>query len=655
MIKLYKKPYILTIVTTFMFIFIYTIPSASAQGSFPNCRLGVGGAGSPNLAGYDLGQLNMGVYLDWLYNSDPNTNLSLPTNIEYFQVVHVKQFKTCGAGHCFGAYLTPPSYNVTPDIATITSIAQSRPGMLWFIGNEIDRIDWDNGNGTYGGQDEITAELYATAYHEIQQAIKMADPTARVGIGSVILASPLRLQYLDRVWDAYFNQYGYTMGNDIDVWNIHGFLLREVRGEWGADVPAGLDNSDADLTNDYDPSKGFLIGKDLTTTVSEHHNIERFKEFTVALRTWMAEHGERDKPLINTEFGVLFKSFGNITDQQVNDYMNSAFDYLLTATDASIGFPADENKLVQSWVWYSLNDTANFNGNLFDPNTKALSAFGTNWKNYVTNPTKPLASQPQRNLLATNLRTTPEYYIKPGKPVTFTLQADIGNSGNIATNTGNNVQVSFWDKDPIMGGANQIGTTKILKDLSGCGGFETVKVDWPNRVAGENQWYVKVEELSTGETNSGDNIVNQTAFIFDPEPNAELELIKTVNNSTPIERFDTFNYTITVKNSGPDLATNVIVKDVLPNGIAFASYSASQGNYYTSGPWIIGNMANGAQAVLTITAKVENGFGGKTITNTAVISNNDSIDVKSSDDTAVVSIQAVADSEVYLPAVLKSN
>ncbi|NJO00106.1 MAG: hypothetical protein HC875_41345, partial [Anaerolineales bacterium] len=139
---------------------------------------------------------------------------------------------------------------------------------------------------------------------------------------------------------------------------------------------------------------GFLYGANIATVVAAHRNINYFKEFTEALRAWMAAHGERNKPLINTEYGILYKQLDNypITADQVNQYLVDSFDYMLTKTDPTTGYPADENRLVQGWVWYSLNDNA-WNGYLFDPTTQALSSAGTTWKNYVTNPAKPLASQ----------------------------------------------------------------------------------------------------------------------------------------------------------------------------------------------------------------------------------------------------------------------
>lgn len=623
-------------------IFASTVNPAKAQGPVPfaNCRLGVGDSKS-NAVGYDIGQLNMGLYLDWSTKSSPPAGL--PANVKYIQDVRVHQNKVGSSWHGGGPYVNPPSYSVRPNLTTLASRAASQPGSLWLIGNEIERTDWSNGDGTWGGQDEITPELYATAFHEIRNIIKTADPTAKIAIGSVVEATPLRLKYLDRVWDSYYNQYGYTMGQDIDVWNIHGFILREVKNSWGTAIPAGLDDVG-----------GFLYGADISTILAAHHNIAYFQQFTEALRAWMAAHGERNKPLINTEYGVLYKQLGGgqITPQQVSDYLTASFDYMFTKTDTATGYPADENRLVQGWVWYSLNDD-NWNGKLFSPTTKALTSVGTTWKNYVSNPAKPLASQPRQNLLPVNLRVQlPQAYVVPPNKLTAILRVDVANSGNSPTATGNNLVVKFWKGVPNAPGSTPIGTPHTVPDLPGCGGFTTVEVNWSNLGVGNHTWYVEVVPIGN-ETNTADNIASHTFTIVQGVPDADLKVTKTVNNNIPYEGgLSPINYTLTVTNLGPDLVTEVVVNDLLPSGVIFDSYAATQGNYYTSGPWVVGTLLSNTSSTLTITARVANGQAGKTITNSASVSSATRNDSVSTNNTSNVNIVPLASKKVYLPIIL---
>ncbi|MFQ5610864.1 MAG: DUF11 domain-containing protein [Anaerolineae bacterium] len=575
------------------------VPPARAQGPepFANCRLGVGGV-EPDVLGYDLEPLNLGLYLDW-WVRDP-TPPGLPPGVDYIYTVHVHQDKVGSVWWGPGPYVDPPSYTVAPNLATVANIAANHPGSLWRVGNEIERRDWSNGDGTWGGQNEITPELYATAFHEVQQAIRAADPTARIAIGSVIEATPLRLAYLDRVWDSYLNQYGYSMGQDIDVWIVHGFTLREVRDSWGAEIPAGLDDT-----------SGFLYGASTSEVLAAHLNLAYFRQFTEAMRAWMAAKGERNKPLINTEYGVLYRQLGGIqvTPQQVNDYLTASFDYLLTATDDQTGFPADENRLVQGWVWYSLQD-GYWNGNLFDSTTKTLTSAGTTWQGYVSD----LA--PRQNLLAINLRASPNpAFAWTGNPISVTLKADIANSGNSQTTTGNNLRVSFWDGPPGDPGSSQIGSTQTLNDLPGCGRFTPVEVTWPNLTGGDHTWYVQIEPVAN-ETNPDDNTASSLVSVIENVPQADLAVSKTVDNSAPYtgKRID---YRLTVANQGPDPAFNVVLTDTLPAGVTFDSYAASQGTYGGNGLWGVGTLDSGQSASLTLTVKVNAGQGGQTVTNRA--------------------------------------
>jgi uncharacterized repeat protein (TIGR01451 family) len=98
--------------------------------------------------------------------------------------------------------------------------------------------------------------------------------------------------------------------------------------------------------------------------------------------------------------------------------------------------------------------------------------------------------------------------------------------------------------------------------------------------------------------------------------NVDLEVTKMVNENAP-DPGEIITYTITATNHGPTEATGAHLADVLPPGIAFGGYTATQGFYSdTSGLWNIGDMANTASATLVITAIVDSNASG-TITNTA--------------------------------------
>ena len=98
---------------------------------------------------------------------------------------------------------------------------------------------------------------------------------------------------------------------------------------------------------------------------------------------------------------------------------------------------------------------------------------------------------------------------------------------------------------------------------------------------------------------------------------SDIGITKTVNNIHP-NYLQNVKYTIKVHNNGPDTAAGVTVTDKLPTGLKFIS---SNGNYDPStGLWTVGNLANGGEATLEITAQVI--ASNTQITNIASINGN---------------------------------
>ena len=97
-------------------------------------------------------------------------------------------------------------------------------------------------------------------------------------------------------------------------------------------------------------------------------------------------------------------------------------------------------------------------------------------------------------------------------------------------------------------------------------------------------------------------------------PSVNLTTNLTVNNATPNEG-NTIVYTISVVNNGPSDGTNVSLKDQLPSGVTYVSDDGSGAYNNTTGIWSIGSFANGITKTLKITATVDVGQGGNTITN----------------------------------------
>jgi uncharacterized repeat protein (TIGR01451 family) len=121
-----------------------------------------------------------------------------------------------------------------------------------------------------------------------------------------------------------------------------------------------------------------------------------------------------------------------------------------------------------------------------------------------------------------------------------------------------------------------------------------------------------------------------------PEPtDADLGLAKEVDVSEPVTLGTEVTFTITVTNNGPVDATGVRVHDMLPAGLEYVSSSGPGWYDPTSGIWHVGDLSDGHDAELDITAIVTS-VG--TLYNTATIAYADQPDPTSSNDTAAATV-----------------
>ena len=163
----------------------------------------------------------------------------------------------------------------------------------------------------------------------------------------------------------------------------------------------------------------------------------------------------------------------------------------------------------------------------------------------------------------------------------------------------------FGDYDPLTGlwniGKLNVGQTVTLKIL--------ILVNKTGSIV--NVAVVSGNESDNNESNNEDNKT------INVNPSADLEVIKTVNNTNP-NYGDEILWTLTVINNGPDSASNVKVIDVLPDEILWIS-DDGEGSY-NDNIWNIGELAVGESVSLLIRTLV-NGTGY--ITNIAEVSGNE--------------------------------
>ena len=306
----------------------------------PNWRIGFGidGAG---IEAYDVSQLCAGWYHDW------GTQLSpvRPDGMDYIQTIRIRP-TVFDLEH-------PENY----DWAGLDTKIAANPGAIWTIGNEPD-------GRAQGHCGDRTPQEYAEIYHIFYEHIKGLDDTALISIGPIIQGTPIRLLWLDRTWAAYDDLYHTDM--PVDVWNMHNQIVWEAP-DTGADIPKGCEDR-TDLGMSYG--------------VQDCDNMTIFTTHVRAVRTWMKDHGQQDKPLILSEYGVLQPEYEGFTVDRINEFMNRTFTYLLYAADTGLGMPADSYHLVQRWAWFSLNSDY-WNGPLFDRATKEIFECGRNFSRFA--------------------------------------------------------------------------------------------------------------------------------------------------------------------------------------------------------------------------------------------------------------------------------
>lgn len=451
---------------------------------FPNCRLGAAASSYDlnlyvDLQPYGLSAFNLSWYMDWTVNPNPQE----PAGIQYVQNVRVRSIAS------------PPYYRLLepPTWADLEALVRTRPNDLYIIGNEPDNIYHEN----------LCAPVYASMYHDVYTFIKSISPAARVGVGSVTQPTPLRREYLDRVWNTYQISYGQRLPTDF--WSIHSYILTEERyGWWGAFIPPCMENVNTGTI--YSPR--------------DQDNMQIFTSRIRDFRQWMAEKGERDKPLYITEYGILFPEdidpfFGTIS---VTTFMWNTFQYFLgpDSIDPTIGYPRDNNRLVQRVMWFSLaHDPWQYGGALFDPPqppTQPLPLIRPLGYSWVTGThglspwiTNTVGLTPSINLMPYNPTSDT---ILGDPPVTATVRVEIVNNGNYTTT--NSFIVTLYDENWIP------VSSQTMQLVPGCGEFNVATLLWPNLPPGIHTGHIRVDPDNwINETNESDNEIDVIVTVLE--------------------------------------------------------------------------------------------------------------------------------------------
>ncbi len=189
-----------------------------------------------------------------------------------------------------------------PNAQRIGKAMQAGGASWWSLGNEPNDPNQDN----------VTPEEYAALYHQFESLADEAPQCRLV---------PAGLGNADWRWAAEFRQiferkYGHYP--KVYAWNIHDYMLE-----------AHLDPYDVDV----------------------------FKHRIVEFRHWMESIGDGHKPLLLSEFGVLYGSgcCNRPVDppEKIREFMQDTTTWLV------------ESNTVAAWAWFA-SDARPYNGSLFD-------------------------------------------------------------------------------------------------------------------------------------------------------------------------------------------------------------------------------------------------------------------------------------------------
>ncbi|MBO9583913.1 MAG: DUF11 domain-containing protein [Flavobacterium sp.] len=233
-----------------------------------------------------------------------------------------------------------------------------------------------------------------------------------------------------------------------------------------------------------------------------------------------------------------------------------------------------------------------------------------------------------------------------GANVTFTITAtNNGPSDATGVNVAETLPAGYTLANSVPSIGTYNGTTWFIGNLAN-GAAATLTITATVNASGS---YANTATISGNEPDP--TLPNNTSTsIPTPVASSDLSVVKTISNASPTVGTNV-TFTITATNNGPSNATGVNVTETLPVGYTFVSATPSVGTYNGTNNWAIGNLANGANATLTIVATV-NASGP--YANTATIAGNET-DPELSNNTSTATPLPVFSSDLSIVKIINTG
>ena len=222
----------------------------------------------------------------------------------------------------------------------------------------------------------------------------------------------------------------------------------------------------------------------------------------------------------------------------------------------------------------------------------------------------------------------------PAEGDTITYQIEVTNNG-----AGNATNVSLVDQLPpgvtLTGGTVSQGTYDVATGIWTIGALNngavaTITINATVDAGQGGNTITNMTTAATGDQMDPSTVGDDLDEVIVVDNTTDLVTVKTLasGNATP-DVGDTVTFDITVTNSGPGVATNVDLTDLLPAGLTPTANNGgiTQGTYDpVTGLFTIGTLQVGQTATLTLEGIVDAGQDGNTITNVTTAATGDQMD-----------------------------